>query len=289
MKYKKYLFAYWVGCLAALCVGKIITMSGVQTTIDAWFLTLTVVGQDVGDRMVMLMRLILHEKTYQALEWVGYLVGHSILEELIKFIAFYIAFRIIRPSSIRQIVLMGMCVGVGFASVESFVFYDAAIFHMLLGFVVRAVGHGLFTGVITLLFARWYFTQMRWIDDGANESFTSWFVRYEERMLQYLWTLFWLFCAAVIHSLVDTFAALGGQSVAILLMMFGWGIFMTLLLRPESTKEYGTIIHEVDLLRQIVEAEHDLESIEKTRKTQVLPIKSTERKILKILKRFAKT
>ena len=289
MNLKKYFFAYCVGCLAAISVGRIITMSGVQTTIDAWFLTLTVVGQDVGDRMAMLVRVILHEKTFQALEGMSYLIGHSILEEVIKFVAFYIVFWIVRPTSIRQIVLMGMSVGVGFASVESFVFYDAAIFHMLLGFLVRAAGHGLFTGIITLLFGKGYFLQMRWIDDGAKEGLTSWFVRYEERIMQFLWAFFGLLCAAVVHSVVNIFAALGGQSVAILCMMLGWVIFMVFLLRPESGKQYGTIIREVDLLRQIVEAEQDLESLEKTRKTQVLPIKVTENKILKILKRFAKT
>lgn len=74
MNLKKYLFAYCVGCLAAISVGKIINMSGVQTTIDGWFLTLTVVGQDVGDRMAMLVRVILHEKTFQALEGMSYLI-----------------------------------------------------------------------------------------------------------------------------------------------------------------------------------------------------------------------
>lgn len=145
MNLKKYIYAYALGCLAALSIGKIVVMTGVATTIDAWFLTLTVVGQDVGDRMVMLAKVLLEESTTEAIVGVSYLVGHSILEEIVKFIAFYIAFRLTKPTSIREIVFMGMVVGLGFATVESFAFYSAAVFHVLLGFVIRAIGHGLFS------------------------------------------------------------------------------------------------------------------------------------------------
>ncbi len=77
--------------------------------------------------------------------------------------------------------------------------------------------------------------------------------------------------------------------MAILIMMLGWGIFIFFLIRPESEKPYGTIIREVDLLRQIVEAEQSLESIEKSGATHVSSIVPKEKKILKILKLFAKT
>ena len=227
-------------------------MTGAATTIDAWFLTLTVVGQDVGDRMVMLAQMFLQESAPEAFVGVSYLIGHSILEEMVKFAAFYIAFRIAKPTSIREIVFMGMVVGLGFATVESFAFYSAAAFHVLLGFIIRAIGHGLFSGVITLLFGMGYFSQMRWIDSGARESITSWIVYYQERMFQFLWTFLGLISAAVLHSLVNTFAALGGQSAAILVMMTGWTIFTFFLLRPSAGRPYGTIIREVDLLRQIV-------------------------------------
>ena len=116
----KYIFAYVLGCLAAISVGKLVVMSGAVTTIDAWILTLTIVGQDVGDRMVMLTKVLLESTSSEALVGMSYLIGHSILEEIVKFIAFYIAFRISKPNSIREIVLTGIAVGIGFATLESF-------------------------------------------------------------------------------------------------------------------------------------------------------------------------
>lgn len=101
-------------------------------------------------------------------------------------------------------------------------------------------------------------------------------------------TLFGLILAAIVHSSVDIFAALGGQSLAVLGMMTGWIIFIFVLLRPESNKPYGTIIREVYLLRNILEDERQLDAIEKSGKSHILPTKDTEAKILKILKRFAK-
>jgi len=71
--------------------------------------------------------------------------------------------------------------------------------------------------------------------------------------------------------------------------MIGWAIFIFFLLRPESNKPYGTIIREVDLLRHIIEEEKQFAAIEKSGGSHILPIKATESKILKILKRFAKT
>ena len=127
----KYIFAYVLGCLAAISIGKIVGMSGAQTTVDAWFLTLTVVGQDVGDRMMMFSHMLMRETSSEALTGVSYLVGHSILEELIKFVAFYIAFQVSKPTSIRQIVLTGITVGVGFATMESFAYNSAPAIHTL--------------------------------------------------------------------------------------------------------------------------------------------------------------
>jgi RsiW-degrading membrane proteinase PrsW (M82 family) len=120
-------------------------ITGAVTTIDAWFLTLTIVGQDVGDRMMMLVQIFLQKSLPEAFTGVSYLIGHSILEEAVKFIAFYIAFRIVKPTSIREIVFIGMVVGLGFATIESFAFYSAEPFHALLGFIIRAIGHGLFS------------------------------------------------------------------------------------------------------------------------------------------------
>jgi RsiW-degrading membrane proteinase PrsW (M82 family) len=289
MNLKKYIFAYILGCLAAFSIGKIVAMSGAQTTIDAWILTLTIVGQDVGDRMMMLGKVLLREQSSEALVGMTYLVGHSILEEILKFIAFYIVFLVCKPSSIRQIILAGIAVGVGFATFESFGFYSSTAMHMLLGFILRAIGHGLFTGVITLLFGMGYFAQMRWIDGGARGDVLGWFVRYEEKVLQLVWTLFGLIAAAVMHAGVDVFAVFGGQRIAILFMMFGWVVFIPFLLKRESEKPYGTIIREVDLLRTIVEAEKDLKHLETSGQAHILPTLPTEKKIMKILKQFAKS
>lgn len=205
----KYIFAYILGCLAAIMIGKIVVLSGAETTIDAWVMTLTIVGQDVGDRMMMLTKMIFDQGSSESLMGVSYLVGQSILEEIMKFIAFFIAFKISKPSSIREIVLTGITVGIGFASVENLIFYNSTALHLVMGFVIRALGHGLFAGVIALLFGLGYFTQMRWIDRGAQKGISSWIVRYGERILQFLWTGFGLVTAAFLHGVINVFASLG--------------------------------------------------------------------------------
>lgn len=82
--------------------------------------------------------------------------------------------------------------------------------------------------------------------------------------------------AAIIHSIVDVFAALGGQSLAVIFMMSGWMMFVFFLLRPETNKPYGTIIREVELLRRIISEEKQLVAMEKSRDIHLLPIKATE-------------
>ncbi len=105
--------------------------------------------------------------------------------------------------------------------------------------------------------------QMLWIDSGARGRISGWLVRYEEYFLQAVITVVGLVSAAIVHSSVDVFAALGGQSLAVLFMMACWMMFIFFLLRPESNKPYGTIIREVELLRNIVEEEKQLAAIEK--------------------------
>lgn len=63
---------------------------------------------------------------------------------------------------------------------------------------------------------------------------------------------------------MNTFAALGGQTLSIVIMIAGWGIFITILFHPDAGKPYGAILREVSLLRDIVDAEHDLESLERS-------------------------
>ena len=204
----KYIFAYVLGALAAISIGKLVAFSGAVTTIDAWILTLTIVGQDVGDRMVMLARVLLEETSSEALVGMSYLVGHSMLEEIVKFIAFFIAFQISKPNSIREIVLTGIAVGIGFATMETFGYYSSTALHLMMGFILRAIGHGLFTGVIALLFGMGYFSQLRWIDGGARKGVVSWLARYEERILQVVWTVVGLISGSLLHATVNIYAAL---------------------------------------------------------------------------------
>jgi RsiW-degrading membrane proteinase PrsW (M82 family) len=285
----KYIFAYVLGALAAISIGKIVAFSGAVTTIDAWILTLTIVGQDVGDRMVMLVRVLLEETSSEALVGMSYLVGHSMLEEIVKFIAFFIAFQISKPNSIREIVLNGIAVGVGFATMETFGYYSSTALHLMVWFILRAVGHGLFTGVIALLFGMGYFAQMRWIDSGANRGISAWFLRYEKKILQIFWTIVGLIFASLLHAVVNIYASLGGQAFAVIIMMSAWAIFIFFLMRPSAARPYGTIIREVDLLKQIAEAEDDLQSLEKTGEARTIaPVLLPQSKLVKFLKRFAK-
>jgi hypothetical protein len=60
-------------------------------------------------------------------------------------------------------------------------------------------------------------------------------------------------------------------------------------MRPSTSRPYGAIIREVDLLKQIAEAEQDLHSLEKTGQArQMAPVLPAHSRIAKFLKRFAK-
>ena len=99
-------------------------MSGVQTTIDAWILTLTIVGNDVGERMAMATQLMFHDGLLSHFFVKAYLAGHGLLEEIIKFSVFLVSLSITKPSRIRSIVLSGILVGIGFAFVENYVYFS---------------------------------------------------------------------------------------------------------------------------------------------------------------------
>jgi RsiW-degrading membrane proteinase PrsW (M82 family) len=288
MTLKKYLFSYFIGGLSALFIGILVSMSGASTSIDAWILTLTIVGQDVGDRMALLARVFFWDNSPEALFGMSYLIGHSLLEEWIKFLAFMIAFYSTKPASIRQIVITGIVVGIGFATTESLGYYSLTGLQLMMGFILRAIGHGLFTGIIALLFGMWYFTQMRWIDSWARRGIASWLIRYEEKIIQTMWAVIGIFVAAVLHASVNIFASLGGQQVAVIILMIVWSFFVFFLMRPESGRPYGTIIREVDLLRQIVDAESDLKMLEKTGEAHTMAAAFSPRKARKYRKRFAK-
>lgn len=108
----KYIFALVLGCLAALIIGSIMNLTGASTTIDAWMLSFTISGHDVGDRMTMFIRSFLENSRINGITGFSYLIGHSISEEIVKFLMFYVVFRVFKPSSIREMILMGISVGV---------------------------------------------------------------------------------------------------------------------------------------------------------------------------------
>jgi hypothetical protein len=86
----------------------------------------------------------------------------------------------------------------------------------------------------------------------------------KKEYLQVVWTVMGLISGSFLHATVNIYAALGGQALAIIIMMAAWSIFVFFLMRPSTSRPYGAIIREVDLLKQIAEAEQDLHSLEKT-------------------------
>ena len=165
------------------------SMTGASTTIDAWMLSFTVSGHDVGDRMTMFIRSFLENSSMHGITGFSYLIGHSLSEEIVKFVMFYLAFQIMKPSSIREIILLGISVGVGFAVCETVGYYDVMPIYHLQSILLRSIGHGLFTGLLALLFGWGYFSQLRWIDAGARENVTTWIMRYAELLLLIFWSI----------------------------------------------------------------------------------------------------
>jgi hypothetical protein len=104
-----------------------------------------------------------------------------------------------------------------------------------------------------------------------------------------------VFSAAVVHAAINTFAALGGQTTAIAVMMMGWAILVHFMTKAESTRPYGTYIHQVDLLKTITDAEQELVDL-KGKKNPIglhperkLFAHAFRRKLVKNQKQFAKT
>lgn len=98
-------------------------MTGVEMTFDAWIVSLTIVGHDAGERMRIALSMIPHLPISDSMAGIGYLFGQSIFEEAVKFGAFLLAFRLLRPASIAQIGICGVAVGIGFAAIESLIYY----------------------------------------------------------------------------------------------------------------------------------------------------------------------
>jgi len=63
--------------------------------------------------------------------------------------------------------------------------------------------------------------------------------------------------------MMNIMTAIGAQTIAIIVLMFCWSAFITVLVRPESRRPYGDIIREMDLLQTITDAREDLADIEK--------------------------
>lgn len=263
MKPIQYIFALLLGCLAAFLIGSLMSLTSASTTIDAWMLSFTISGHDVGDRMTMFVRTFLENSNISGITGFSYLIGHSISEEIVKFLMFLIAFKVSKPSSIREIILTGMSVGIGFALCETVAYYDMTPFFQLQSIFLRSVGHGLFTGLIAMLFWFGYFSQLRWIDAGARKNMTTWIMRYAELLVLIFWTVFGLLVAACLHSMMNIMTAIGAQMLAIISLMVCWSLFITVLVRPESRRPYGNILREMVLLQTITDARENLADIEK--------------------------
>lgn len=263
MKLLQYIFALLLGCVAAFMIGSLMSLTAASTTIDAWMLSFTISGHDVGDRMTMFVRTFLENSNISGITGFSYLIGHSISEEIVKFLMFFLAFKISKPSSIREIILTGISVGIWFALCETIAYNDATPFFQLQSIFLRSIGHGLFTGLLAMLFWFGYFSQLRWIDAGAKKNVTTWFMRYAELVVLIFWTIIGLLVAACLHSMMNIMTAIGAQTIAIIVLMFCWSAFITVLVRPESRRPYGDIIREMDLLQTITDAREDLADIEK--------------------------
>jgi RsiW-degrading membrane proteinase PrsW (M82 family) len=210
---------------------------------------------------------------------IAYLIGQSLGEEVIKSIGLYLVFRWFKPASTRDIVSMGISVGLGFAVCESVVYHDisaSALYPALL----RMLGHSLFTGIIALLFSIGYFSQLRWIDSGARISPLAWCMRYMELIVLVFWTIFGIILAALLHSTVNILSSVGFRSIGFLVLMVTWSILIYICIRPGSRRPYGDIIREMDLLHTINDARHDLARIEHGTHDRVKRILRKKRKYL---------
>ncbi|MBP7823303.1 PrsW family intramembrane metalloprotease [Candidatus Gracilibacteria bacterium] len=290
----KPLISLILGGIAAFIVAQLVAMSGVQTTIDAWVLTLTIVGNDVGERMAMAAQLVLHDGILSNFFVKAYLAGHGLLEEIIKFLVLLVAIRITRPANTREIVISGILIGSGFAVVENFVYFSHG--SLYIGFImlmIRVFGHALFTGIIAALYTLGHFAQMRWIDSGAHKGIVSWMVGHGEKGVEIFWIIFGIVCASAIHAVINAFAAIGMPGPATVVMMIGWSILIHFMFRAESSRPYETYIQEVELLQTITEAERELTEIRDAKPSQARERKllghAFRRKTLKKEKQFAKT
>ena len=290
----KLFFPLLLGWIAAFIVAQLVAMSGVQTTIDAWVLTLTIVGNDVGERMAMAAQFMFHDGITSNFFVKAYLAGHGLLEEIIKFFVFLVSIRITRPSNIRSIIYSGILVGTGFALVENTLYYShSSIYLGAMTLAIRIVGHALFTGIIAALYTLGHFAQMRWIDAGAHKGLQSWIVSYGGKSVEIFWMVAGIIAAAAVHATINWFAAIGLQAPATIVIMVGWSSLLYFMTRRESTRPYGTYIQEVELLKTITNAERELEEI-KWAKT-LPPISKRlfsgafRRRLVKKHKQFAKT
>ncbi len=262
MAYLKYIVSALFGAVSALIIGQIWRITGSSTTVDAWLVSFTISGHDVGDRLLYFLRDVITWDDLGHLTGYSHFFANSLSEELVKFLMFIVAFVIMKPISIRQIIFMGISVGIGFSLCENFTYNDGD--YLFSSLLVRSTWHALFTGILTMLFWYWYYSQLRWIDAGAKENIVTSLLRYSELVILVFWTVVWLIISAFLHAIVNILFW-GGNSIisGVWVLIISWFLFGKALVQPGSRKPYGALIQEVHLLQTISEAQKDLTDIQK--------------------------
>ena len=221
MTYIKYIFAYVLGCLAAISVGKIVGME--RSTDDHRRMVSHSDSRRTGCRRSYddVHAHALAWDFFGGSAWCELSVGHSILEEGYKICRFFIAFHISKPNSIRQIVLTGITIGVGFATMESFGYYSSTAIHVLVGYPASYRTRPFHWSYCTLIWTRLFYADALDRYSGARGRFSGWLVRYEEYFLQAVITVIWLVSAAVVQLKRRCICCSRRSGSAVLFMMSG--------------------------------------------------------------------
>jgi hypothetical protein len=109
MKYASIVF--FLGILSALTVEGFTSLSGMQTTVDAFVFNFTIHGKDIGESFITLTRDFFPNHEHSTLFGALYLVGYNITEELVKFGFFVLAVLLLKPISTRRVLYTGMLIG----------------------------------------------------------------------------------------------------------------------------------------------------------------------------------
>ena len=289
----KYFFPLLLWGLAALFTYWLYELGGMEWSVNIGIGAIRFTGQDMGDTIQWIFQKIAATASLTLLAQTGYIAGQSLLEEIIKFFAFLIMFLAIKPSSIRQMVSIGMMIGAGFGFIESTIFYlDSNLLHMFIAIIFRSLGHAVFTGIVSLVFGYGYFAQMRWIDSGAEGWISATLVRYGENALITLCAIGGIIVVSIIHTTINASIGLGASNIGSMIVMIAGIILWTMSQTRDARKPYGILLRRVDLMKTINRARHDLYDILPPQKPSILrqtPLPRPDFVHERLKKKFAKT